>query len=89
MIRLVLLAALLLIAGCEKEPLSRAVSTNREIPVDRLFEIDGCRVYRFYDGRSRYFASCAGVTSGSHTEPCGKNCLRTVPDEIPTGVRSE
>jgi len=66
---LLLLATL---AGCQGE----AESTTRagaDFKVDRLFQVDGCTVYRFHDGgRPRYFTNCAGSTQWE--ESCGKNC---------------
>jgi len=59
MIRLLLLITL---AGCQKaaEATTRVAS---DFNVDRLFTIEGCTVYRFWDGGSgRYFKSCAGST---------------------------
>ncbi len=72
---LLLLATL---AGCQGE----AESTTRagaDFKVDRLFNVDGCTVYRFHDGgRARYFTNCSGSTQWE--ESCGKNCSQ------PSGV---
>lgn len=46
------------------------------IEVERLFTVDGCTVYRFYDNGTRHFASCPGSTV---IHQCGKGCLDGVP----------
>ena len=60
-------------------------TSNKDVKVELLFEIDGCKVYRFYDGTGggvyalpKYFTKCAGSNSTSWIEPCGKNCWREV-----------
>lgn len=37
-----------------------------------LFEVDGIRVYRFYDGRTIYFTSATGQVEWTITESNGK-----------------
>lgn len=71
-IPLILLA---LLAGCQKDPeSSRGVGAFR---IERLFEVDGCTVYRFYDDRTVYFTKCDGAKSNTaYSESCGKNCTR-------------
>ena len=45
---------LMLLVGCEADPVSRVQSSNnKNITVDSLFEHEGCRVYRFDDGDMR------------------------------------
>lgn len=78
------LALLAALAGCQKAAESSAAA-GVEFRVDKLFTHDGCTVYRFYDGSTRYFAKCEGATT-SHMEwreSCGKNCTRPV--GVPTG----
>lgn len=51
--------ALVFVTGCASEPVTTEQSTNKEVPVSLLFEYDGCKVYRFYDGgRNIYFSKC-------------------------------
>ena len=63
-------------------------TSNKDVKVELLFEIDGCKVYRFYDSVNgsvqvpKYFTKCAGSSSVSWFESCGKNCVREV--VIPT-----
>lgn len=89
---LVALAIVLLLFGCAKEPVSRASSSNSEINVDRLFDYDGCTMYRFKDGGERhYYARCDDRVStiSQHTESCGKNCEETVQENIDTLTLSD
>jgi hypothetical protein len=56
-----------------------APASNGAFDVERLFVVDGCTMYRFYDGlRPIYFARCDKSTTASRTvtESCGKGCSR-------------
>lgn len=55
-------------AACTKDP----QTSNRigEYNVEKLFEHDGCTVYRFFDARYVYYTSCKGNTDYT----CGKGC---------------
>lgn len=59
--KLLLFAMVLLLASCMGEP--QSVSKKGDYKVEFLFEQDGCKVYRFYDGRTVYFSDCSGKTS--------------------------
>jgi hypothetical protein len=77
----------LLLVACYSDPQEKQQSSNAGFTVDVLFDVEGCRVYRFGDGgRVHYFARCNGgtLTTGTRSEPCGKNCTRDVTDELPT-----
>ena len=67
--------ALTVFAGCSK-PAETSTAVGVEFTVDKLFTHEGCTVYRFYDGGTRYFTNCQGSTSW--TEQCGKGCTRQV-----------
>lgn len=75
MIKYLLLASLLLTA-CTNRVQNRVKTSNSDIDAGLLFELDGCKIYRFYDGGSRYFTNCKGSTSW--VESCGKNCSKNV-----------
>src|SRR5262245_43178828 len=66
---------LLACAGCVAEPIGTAATNNAGIPVDLMFEHDGCRVYRFRDVGYHYFARCDGAGHNASVLPdrCGKN----------------
>lgn len=77
------LSLILLCVSCAEPAQETRPSTNPHVPVELLFEVDGCRVYRFQDGgRDRYFAKCPASASTMSTESCGKHCTRDV--EVPT-----
>ncbi len=80
-----LLLAMLVLAGCAKDPVSSSRTDNAEVGLDKLFTHDGCSVYRFYDaGHFHYWADCRGTVSTAYVQNCGKNCTRTVRDELQT-----
>jgi hypothetical protein len=73
--------------ACSKPAEESHSTTNSKIPVEKLFEYDGCTVYRFRDGDLQYFVKCKNgehSTNSVHTENCGKNCTRDVTKIIPT-----
>lgn len=78
---LALLVACLLCA-CSRDPVATSTTDNAQIKVSRLFEHDGCTVYRFFDAGTRYFVKCHdGSTRTEWTESyqCGKiTCSRPV-----------
>lgn len=52
---------------------------NQGIQVAELFTHNGVTVFRFYDaGRWVYFTSKASDVTATHTEHCGKGCVRSV-----------
>ncbi|AHZ84671.1 hypothetical protein Bb109J_c1981 [Bdellovibrio bacteriovorus] len=72
----------LLIAGCTRDPVKTSSTNNPEVPVSLLFEYEGCKVYRFIDGRPHYYTNCTEAI-GTYTENCGKACVR----ELDANVR--
>ena len=73
------------LCACAKDPQSMANSTNGDVPIAKLAEVDDCTIYRFHDaGYYRYFAKCkdGAEASVSSQVSCGKNC--TVNDDIQT-----
>lgn len=79
-----IIAALIFLAACSKTgtPVEVAGALD-DFSVTRLFERDGCKVYRFFDrGSVHYFTSCPGETETE--QGCGKNC--TYKENIQTGT---
>jgi len=72
------LIALSFLTSCEKQGLKCEKSNNPNYDVTFLFEHDGIKVYRFFDGRYHYFTS-KGETISTKSRPCGKT--RTYYDE--------
>jgi hypothetical protein len=57
---LMLIIGLFLGTSCRREAKEVAVTNNNSFHVELLFEVDGCKVYRFWDGGYRYFTQCSG-----------------------------
>lgn len=56
------------LTGCEKASESTVVAgVESDFKVGRLFTVDGCTAYRFYDnGRAIYYTNCKGATNSTH-----------------------
>ena len=50
----------LFLTSCFGEPTEVVETNNNDFDVELLFEIDGCRVYRFWDRGYKYFTTCNG-----------------------------
>ena len=51
-----------------------------------ISEMDGCKVYRFYDGNYHYVTRCGDkvTTQKNWSEYCGKACTRRRTEELVT-----
>jgi len=60
--------------------------TARDHAMQIVQEIDGCKVYRFYDGNYHYVTRCGAnvVTRKNWNENCGKACTRHRTEDITT-----
>lgn len=59
-------AVTLVLAGCARDPVETSRTDNPQINVSKLFEHDGCSVYRFNDGdKYVYYSNCRGSTQTS------------------------
>ena len=78
MLKFVIALSCLALVACVEPAESTADSSNINIPVEKLFEVDGCTVYRFPDGGyTRYFSNCkSGRSEVTYQQNCGKNCSR-------------
>ncbi len=64
--------AFCIILSCTNNAKQAVQSDNVNFNIELLFEVDGCKVYRFMDaGYYRYFSNCKGDVSW--TEKHGKN----------------
>jgi hypothetical protein len=72
------LALVLAVSSCTAMAEGYANSSNREVKVEKLTEVEGCVVYRFDDGGfTHYFTRCpTAPTVTDSTQSCGKNCHR-------------
>jgi hypothetical protein len=88
--KLLMVLPSILLASCGQDPVATKSTDNPNVPVGLMFEVDGCKVYRFTDAsRFVYFTNCTGETTSYHTETCGKNCNRSVPKIVSTRRVSE
>lgn len=72
-----LLIALLVLVACDKEGKQTVGTDNSNFSAVLLFTVDGCKVYRFYDGGApHYFTTCQG--SVSNTDKYGEHRIDTV-----------
>lgn len=81
---LILIAVILTSCFQGMTPQKVLTASNQAAKVELLFEVDGCKVYRFFDGGiARYFTKCESCNSSSvgWSESCGKNCVRTVENQ--------
>ena len=63
------IALAILLTACQKPP-ETSKRAGSSFDVEKLFTVDGCTVYRFYDDRTVYFTDCQGATRW--TESHGK-----------------
>jgi hypothetical protein len=81
----ILAAASLVLAACGKDPVFTSSTDNPNVAVSKMFEFEGCTVYRFKDaGNYVYYSNCPGTTQSFRTESCGKNCTEHVPVTVQT-----
>lgn len=50
----------LMLCGCMNDAVETKPTTNRAMKVELLFEHDGVKVYRFYDGNPIYYTDARG-----------------------------
>ena len=60
--------------------------TEEQKQIQIISEIDGCKVYRFYDGNYHYVTRCGDkvTTQKNWNESCGKACTRRKTEELVT-----
>lgn len=58
--------------GCSGAALEISQTTNKDYKLEKLFEAEGCVVYRFFDGNAVYFTTCSGRTQSEHAVSNGK-----------------
>ena len=65
-------------------PSDEALARDHAMQV--IQEMDGCKVYRFYDGNYHYVTRCGAnvVTRKNWDENCGKACIRHRTEDIRT-----
>lgn len=77
----------LILLGCASDPISTEPTNNSQVKVELMFEHEGCKVYRFYDGGYPiYYTRCDGAYSAAmwdETHTQGKSQVH-IPKEVPT-----
>ena len=65
-------------------PSQEQLAKDRSMQV--IQEMDGCKVYRFYDGNYHYVTRCGAnvITRKNWDENCGKACTRHRTEDITT-----
>lgn len=64
-----------------------AANPEDSFSIVKLFDVEGCTVYRFLDmGYYRYFSTCAGKITSQICHSAGK-AQSCHPDDISTGVK--
>lgn len=66
----------------EGRPEDTRSTTAKKYDTTFMFEYEGCKLYRFYDGHYIYWANCKGQSETAWQQDCGEDCVR------PTNVRS-
>jgi hypothetical protein len=46
--------------SCQREGIEELKTDNSNYEVELLFEVDGCKIYRFWDNGYKYFTTCNG-----------------------------
>jgi hypothetical protein len=79
----IIIFLMLILSSCAQEGISKRGTNNSNFDVAYLFEIDGIKVYRFYDeGRYHWFTSKSEcISTVSKTRICGKNVIVRTYDE--------
>jgi hypothetical protein len=72
---------LILFTSCKREPTEVVKTNNTNFNVELLFEVDGCKVYRFWDGGYKYFTTCNGSVNWKTGDKHSYN------KEIPTTIK--
>jgi hypothetical protein len=62
-----------LFLSCQREGLEELKTDNVNYRVELLFEVDGCKVYRFLDGEFHYFTTCNGSVTHKSNEKNSKD----------------
>lgn len=67
----ILLLFIVGLVSCKRD--AQQTEFSGDFKIEFLFEKDGCKIYRFYDGRYVYWANCAGKVSSDYSTSNGKS----------------
>jgi hypothetical protein len=76
--RLALCGLLVAVAaiGCRKDAQQKQATSNSNFELELLFERDGMKVYRFYDGNAVYICDVRGTVQWDETRSNGKTTYK-------------
>jgi len=69
--KFIIILSAVLVTSCKRE--GKTTEKTGNFDLEYLFEKDGCKVYRFYDGEYVYWANCAGKIEYKETRNSGKS----------------
>ncbi|MCW8311454.1 DUF4884 domain-containing protein [Sphingobacterium sp. InxBP1] len=76
LLAIAIVALLSLVFSCGKDAIKSEQTNNRDIELELLFEKDGCKVYRFYDGMYYvYWSNCSGRTEYNYRVKSGNTTV--------------
>jgi len=86
--KFIVLIVSFLLLSCNKDPESISRTSNQNFNVEKLFEHEGCKIYRFSDGRDHYYSVCSEPSEiiTEYNSSCGKSCITTNPDNVKTEI---
>jgi hypothetical protein len=70
---LLLLLISITLVSCVGDGIEKSKTNNDDYDVTYLFEKDGIKVYRFYDGLNFHYFTSRGETISTQTNRSGKN----------------
>lgn len=83
---IIILSATVLLTSCEKrEPKTKEKLGDYDLEL--LFEKDGCKVYRFFDGEYIYWADCSGKIGYKQKASAGKTQISHKIDSFTTVLK--
>ncbi len=80
--RIVIIIVIIVLCSCKKD--AERIDKHGEFNVEFLFEKDGCKMYRFYDGRTIYWANCEGRIQSDYVQRSGKTSTNHYEETITT-----
>lgn len=71
--RIMVILSVLIMTGCAREGIKTEQTNNERFQITLLFEHEGCKVYRFYDGGYyRYYTVCGNDSEATYSIQSGK-----------------
>ncbi len=71
--RIILIIITVTLYSCDGKKAAQETYQHGEFKLELLFEKDGCKMYRFFDGRTVYWANCEGRIQADYESSNGKS----------------